>query len=180
LPNNTKFSAEIKRFKNLESNNEPLLEKLEEFIVLLEKSDLDSKNITDIKGLLNKSLDQKLAGSNLIKEVKGIALSDLDKLEQLDKLELLLNSNHFDSKDVKKINIKLGVSRVVRGIIGLLFVTLGFAMIIMPAPPYFEMFTIYYFNANDGVTLMDLISLIIVAVGIYIMINALLNLKPDE
>jgi hypothetical protein len=53
-------------------------------------------------------------------------------------------------------------------------------MIIMPAPPYFEMFTIYYFNANDGVTLMDLISLIIVAVGIYIMINAILNLKANE
>lgn len=180
MPNKTKFTEEITRFENLEGKNEPLLEKLEEFITLLEKSDLDSENIREIKGRLNKSLDEKLVGGQLIREVKGIALSDLDKMEQLDKLELLLNSNHFDSSDAKKINIKLGISRIVRGIIGLLFVTLGFAMIIMPAPPYFEMFTIYYFNINDGVTLMDLISLIIVAVGIYIMINALLNLKPDE
>lgn len=107
-------------------------------------------------------------------------LAELDKMEQLDKLELLLNNNHFDSTDTKKINIKSGISRFAKGVIGLLFVTLGFAMIIMPAPPYFEMFTIFYFNPNDGVTLMDLISLIIVAVGIYIMINAILNLKSNE
>ena len=180
MPNKTKFTEEITRFENLEGSNEPFLEKLEEFISLLEKSDLDSKNIKEIKGRLNKSLDEKLVGSHTINEVKDLALSDLDKMDQLDKLELLLNTNHFDSRDAKKINYKLGISRIVKGIIGLLFVTLGFAMIIMPAPPYFEMFTIYYFNVNDGVTLMDLISLIIVAVGIYIMINAMLNLKPNE
>ncbi|MHA4895135.1 hypothetical protein ACXZ1K_10300 [Pedobacter sp. PWIIR3] len=180
MPNKTKFTDELKRFEALEGNNEVLLQKLDEFILLLEKSDLNSENIRDIKGKLDHTIERKLAGKGLIKEVKGVALSNLDKMEQLDKLEMLLNNNHFDSSDAKKINIKSGISRLVRGVIGLLFVTLGFAMIIMPAPPYFEMFTIYYFNNNDGVTLMDLISLIIVAVGIYIMINALLNLKSNE
>jgi hypothetical protein len=180
LPNKTKFTEEITRFEKLERNNKALTDKLEEFISLLEKSDLDSENVKDIKGRLNDSLDQKLNGGSSIKEVRNLSLSDLDKMEQLDKLELLLNNAHFDSSDAKKINFKSVVSRLVKGIIGLLFVTLGFAMIIMPAPPYFEMFTIFYFNANDGVTLMDLIALIIVAVGIYIMINAMLNLKPNE
>jgi hypothetical protein len=180
LPNKTKFTEEITRFEKLERNNKALTDKLEEFISLLEKSDLDSENVKDIKGRLNDSLDQKLNGGSSIKEVRNLSLSDLDKMEQLDKLELLLNNTHFDSSDAKKINFKSVVSRLVKGIIGLLFVTLGFAMIIMPAPPYFEMFTIFYFNANDGVTLMDLIALIIVAVGIYIMINAMLNLKPNE
>lgn len=180
MPNKTKFTEELKRFEELEGDNEALLNKLDEFIVLLEKSELDSENIRDIKGKLNITLDKKLVGNSLIREVKGVALSDLDKMEQLDKLEILLNNNHFDSAEAKKINIKLAISRIFKGIIGLLFVTLGFAMIIMPAPPYFEMFTIFYFNPNDGVTLMDLISLIIVAVGIYIMINALLNLRHDE
>lgn len=164
----------------MEGGNEPLLSKLEEFLALLEKSDLDSKNIKDIKGRINKTLDQKLKGVALIEEVREVSLAELDKMEQLDKLELLLNNNHFDTSDAKKVNIKSGISRLAKGVIGLLFVTLGFAMIIMPAPPYFEMFTIFYFNENDGVTLMDLISLIIVAVGIYIMINAILNLKTNE
>ncbi|RZK10372.1 MAG: hypothetical protein EOO43_20355, partial [Flavobacterium sp.] len=171
MPNKTKFTDEITQFKNVEGSKEPLLSKLEEFLVLLEKSDLDSKNIKDIKGRINKTLDQKLKGVALIEEVREVSLAELDKMEQLDKLELLLNNNHFDTSDAKKVNIKSGISRLAKGVIGLLFVTLGFAMIIMPAPPYFEMFTIFYFNENDGVTLMDLISLIIVAVGIYIMIN---------
>jgi len=59
-------------------------------------------------------------------------------------------------------------------------VTLGFAMIIMPAPPYFEMFTIFYFNDNDGVTLMDLISLIIIAIGLYIIVKTISNFKSNE
>lgn len=180
MPNKTKLTEEITQFESLEDNNKPLLDKLEEFIALLDKSDLDSENIKEIKGRLNKSLDQKIDGRALIKEVREVSLSPLDKMDQLDKLELLLNNNHFNSSDAKKLNIKLGISRAIKGFIGLLFVTLGFAMIIMPAPPYFEMFTIFYFNPNDGVTLMDLISLIIVAVGIYIMINAILNLKTDE
>jgi hypothetical protein len=180
LPNKTKFTEEITRFKTLEGSNEPLLHKLEELIHLLEKSDLDSDNIRNIRSRLNDSLDHKLKGKHDIEQIREVSLSEINKMDQLDKLELLLNNSHFDSSDIKKTSIKSGISRFVKGIIGLLFVTLGFAMIIMPAPPYFEMFTIYYFNDNDGVTLMDLISLIIVAVGIYIMINAILNLKPNE
>jgi hypothetical protein len=49
------------------------------------------------------------------------------------------------------------------------------AMIIMPAPPYFEMFTVFYFNDNDGVTIMDIISLLIVFTGVYLFLNAVLK-----
>jgi hypothetical protein len=59
--------------------------------------------------------------------------------------------------------------------IGIIMITLGMAMIIMPAPPYFEMFTIFYFNDNDGVTLMDLIALLIVFTGVYLFLNAVLK-----
>jgi hypothetical protein len=59
---------------------------------------------------------------------------------------------------------------LIRIIISLLFITLGFAMIILPAPPYFEMYTIFYFNENDGFTLMDLISLLIVFCGVFTLI----------
>jgi hypothetical protein len=49
---------------------------------------------------------------------------------------------------------------------------LGLAMIIMPAPPYFEMFTIFYFSKDDGITLMDVISVIILLTGVYLFLNA--------
>ena len=52
-----------------------------------------------------------------------------------------------------------------------LLVLLGFGMIIMPAPPYFEMFTLFYINPNDGVTIMDVISLIVAFTGVYILIS---------
>ncbi|RYD69039.1 MAG: hypothetical protein EOP55_24625 [Sphingobacteriales bacterium] len=56
-------------------------------------------------------------------------------------------------------------------IIGIIMITLGMAMIIMPAPPYFEMFTIFHFNPNDGVTIMDVLSLLIVFAGVYLFVN---------
>src|SRR5690606_9549224 len=116
----------------------------------------------------------------LINEVKNLATSSMDRLDQLDQLENLLKSSHFDSRNIKRLNLKTVIYKGIKAVIGLLFVTLGFAMIIMPAPPYFEMFTIFHFTQDDGVTLMDLISLIIVAVGIYIIIKSVFNLATNE
>ena len=66
-----------------------------------------------------------------------------------------------------------GFSRIIKSVISILLITLGFAMIILPAPPYFEVFTIFYFNEQDGFTLMDLISLLVVFSGVYSLIIAL-------
>lgn len=66
-----------------------------------------------------------------------------------------------------------GFSRMIKMIISILLITLGFAMIILPAPPYFEIFTIFYFNEQDGFTLMDLISLLVVFSGVSSLIIAL-------
>ena len=146
-------------------------------MLLLEKSDIDSENIKGIKIRVNKALDQKLRGSELIQEIKELSLSGMEKMDQLDQLEHILNSNYLDSRQVSKNKISDGLGKIVRVLIGFLFITLGFAMIIMPAPPYFEMFTIFHFTPDDGVTLMDLISLIIIATGTFIVIRSLLNQK---
>lgn len=146
-------------------------------MLLLEKSDIDSENIKGIKTRVNKALDQKLGGGELIQEIKELSLSGMEKMDQLDQLEQILNSNYLDSRQVSKSKISDSLGKIVRVLIGFLFITLGFAMIIMPAPPYFEMFTIFYFTPDDGVTLMDLISLIIIATGTFIVIRSLLNQK---
>lgn len=62
-------------------------------------------------------------------------------------------------------------------LIAISLITLGFSMIILPAPPYFEMFTIFYFTDDDGVTIMDLISLIIILCGIYVFVTTIIK-KP--
>ena len=146
-------------------------------MLLLEKSEIDSENIKGMKIRLNKALDQKLRGGELIQEIKQLSLSGMEKMDQLDQLEQILNTNYLDSRQVSKNKISDGLGKIVRVLIGFLFITLGFAMIIMPAPPYFEMFTIFHFTPDDGVTLMDLISLIIIAMGTFIVIRSLLNQK---
>jgi len=146
-------------------------------MLLLEKSEIDSENIKGMKIRVNKALDQKLRGGELIQEIKQLSLSGMEKMDQLDQLEQILNTNYLDSRQVSKNKISDGLGKIVRVLIGFLFITLGFAMIIMPAPPYFEMFTIFHFTPDDGVTLMDLISLIIIAMGTFIVIRSLLNQK---
>lgn len=174
-----KIADELKNFENLERDDLNLEDKLKEFILLLNESKLDSENVKKLKHQVNAALDEKLKDKQL-NDVRKVASAEMNRLDQLDQLELLLKNTSFDSRDVKSRWLAQGIYKGIKMIIGLLFVTLGFAMIIMPAPPYFEMFTIFHFTRDDGVTLMDLISLIIVAVGIYIIFNALFNLKPNE
>jgi hypothetical protein len=175
-----KLTDDLNELLNLQDKDEELIQKLGEFMNLLEISTLDSENIKQIRTTLNHALDVKINNHSVIDQIKTVSLGNLDKLDQLDQLEILLTTNHIDSKQANKIVLKNVFLRSMKVIIGFLFVTLGFAMIIMPAPPYFEMFTIFYFNDNDGVTLMDLISLIIIAIGLYIIVKSISNFKSYE
>ena len=180
MANKGKLSEDLKEFEHLVGKDEELAQKLTEFMSLLEKSELDSDNIRLLQDQLNGALDKKLTGKTLIRELQDVSSSNLDQMDQLNQLEFLLNNNHLDSRQASKISVGEKAGRIIKVLIGFLFVTLGFAMIILPAPPYFEMFTVFYFNENDGVTIMDLISLIIIAVGIYIIVKSISNIKTDE
>jgi hypothetical protein len=90
-------------------------------------------------------------------------------------LEFLLAQHPVDSRESKKYLIHEKLKRIVLIGIAVTMIILGLAMIIMPAPPYFEMFTIFYFSKDDGITLMDVISVLIVLTGVYLFINAMLR-----
>lgn len=64
-----------------------------------------------------------------------------------------------------------GVLKLIRVVVCLLVITLGFAMIILPSAQSFEMYTLFYFSEQDGFTLMDLISLIIIFAGVYALVS---------
>lgn len=167
-----KISQQIRQFQELDIQNVGLYNKLDELLKLLNHSELDTQSIKDIQTTFNAALDEKLSQKELVEELKDVSLLNIDHLDKLNQLEVLLNNNYIDSKQAKKIKYRESITKIVQIIIGFLMVTLGFAMVVMPAPPYFEMFTIFHFSYDDGFTLMDLISLIIIATGIYIIIKS--------
>ncbi|WP_304063555.1 hypothetical protein [Pedobacter glucosidilyticus] len=167
-----KISEQFKAFKDLENKDLSLETKLDELILLLEKNELDTESIKKMQQKFNHVVNKKIAQKATINEIKDISLKNLDNIDKLNQLEILLNTNHIDSKQASKIKIENGLAKFVKVIIGFLMITLGFAMIILPTPHSFEMFTIFWFNPNDGITLMDLISLIIIATGVYIVIKS--------
>jgi hypothetical protein len=96
--------------------------------------------------------------------------NNLSREELLEGLEKLLAENQIDSKISSSYLKRNTLQKAVMFILAILLIVVGFAMIIMPAPPSFEIFTVYYFNANDGVTVMDLVSLLIIFGGVLLFV----------
>ena len=177
MPDKNKIIQDLRYFEQLDSKDQELVHKLDEVMALLELSKIDTENIRGIKVKLNEAIDKKLSKKDLISEIKEVSLSDLDKLDQLSQLESLLTTHHLDSKQTKRITFRTTLIKGVKIMLGFMFVILGFSMIILPAPPYFEMYVIFNFTPDDGVTLMDVISLIIILAGIYIVLT---SIKPKQ
>jgi len=147
--------------------------KADEVIVLLQKGVVDSDRARAIQDKIYHALDKESIPQK-IEAFKELDAVD-DRLELLNEFEYLLSHHQLDSETSKKYLLHERVKKCVIIIIGVIMITLGMAMIIMPAPPYFEMFTIFHFNQNDGVTLMDLIALLIVFTGVYLFLSTVLK-----
>lgn len=147
--------------------------KADELVLLLQKGVLDQARAKAIQEKINHAISPQ-AIPDAIEAFKEIDTGQ-DRLDVLNGFEFLLSQHQLDSVASKKYLYKERFKKSVIMIIGLLMITLGMGMIIMPAPPYFEMFTLFYFNPNDGVTIMDLISLVIVFTGVYLLISVLLK-----
>lgn len=157
-------------FKSMQETS--VEDKLNDLINVLNETDINSDNIKTLQNKFNKAVDNKLSEAELIEEFKKVDDDHLSRLEKLDKIESILKNNYIDTKVAKSVAVKKYLEMIIPLCIGFFIVTLGLAMIILPAPPYFEMFTIFYFSADDGFTLMDLISLIIVLTGVFTIIKS--------
>lgn len=161
-----------------DENKAAITQKLDELIALLSKSSLDSETVNGYKQKFDNAIRRQGIQAEQIEAFQSLDKLDASREELLDEFSILLSNNQFDSHLTKKRGrMGEGVSRVVLFIISLAMITLGFGMIIMPAPPFFEMFTIFYFNSHDGVTIMDLISLLVILFGIFFLIKAIIR-KP--
>ena len=174
------IDEEIENFQSLDRARISVDKKLDELIDLLQTSKLDSDSVNKIKVRFNLEIKKVEFSTESLKEFEQLDHSAASRLELADNLESLLSQYQLDSKVSRKILImdKLLKSSVL--IIGVILITLGFSMIIMPAPPYFEMFTVFWFSIDDGVTLMDLIALLIVFSGVYLFIASLLKINKLE
>jgi archaellum component FlaF (FlaF/FlaG flagellin family) len=147
--------------------------KLNELLALVAQSDIDSQQAKSIKQRLNHALDHASSYKEQLGAFQQLNVDEnLSRTEMLDEFTVLLANHQVDSKMAKQYLKGERLSRLFLIAISVLLILLGFAMIIMPAPPYFEMFTIFYFNPQDGVTLMDIISLLIILSGIYLLIKS--------
>lgn len=158
-------------------NAELIDAKVDELVEMLHKIPL-SKDQTDA---IKQKISDAIETSSFPKKLEAFRRLDKghDRFELMDDLELLLSQHQLDSNISRKFLFREKMHRALVGIIGAIMITLGMGMIIMPAPPYFEMFTIYHFSPNDGVTLMDVISLLIVFTGVYLLSTAIIK-KPKH
>jgi len=177
LKKRKRLDEELSRFEKLDQAELSLEQKLDELIVLLEESGLDSERVIKLQDKFNRAVDNKVLTANDIKEFRKFDDSKSSRIEIADDLEALLSTYKFDSTSSRKLIIGLRMKTIEMSIISALLITLGFSMIILPAPPYFEMFTIFYFTPDDGVTLMDLISLLIVFSGVYLLFTSFTSAK---
>ena len=146
-------------------------QKLLELEALLSSSDFDSEKIRHYKQRINDALELQMNSRQQLEAYRDLDKQEgLSQFEHLDKLITVLSQNPIDTELSKRI-IKRGITRkILLCIFSLLIMVIGFAMIIMPAPPAFEIYTVFYFNNNDGVTVMDLVSLLIIFGGIFLFI----------
>lgn len=159
-------------FHENEGGHIELETKVQELLSLFERAQLSKKQIRTYQSRISQALENTITSESPIKAFKMLDQDEtLSREELLDGFEKLLSENQIDSNIGRVIKRRNTLQKIIVSLIATVLIATGFAMIIMPAPPSFEIFTIFYFNHNDGVTVMDLISLLIVLSGVFLFVQ---------
>ena len=171
MSSNEKIKEQIRQIIAVEESPESIERKLDELVFLLENGKLDSEQVKKLQHKFTTAVTARELNFKELEQFQELDDAASTREEHVINLENFLLTHQVDSTLSRKLQIAERAKQIARACIALLMITLGFSMIILPAPPNFEMFTIFYFNINDGVTLMDLISLLVVFTGIYLLIT---------
>ncbi|KAA0208377.1 MAG: hypothetical protein OZ913_02115 [Ignavibacteriaceae bacterium] len=146
-------------------------EVLDQLGILLEKSNFNSDEIARYKKYIDEiqgnQIEKKI---NRFKKFDEIEFSDREKY--LNDFEMELNIQKLTSDEVhayKKRNKLLSISKF---LIALMVMVIGISVILLPLSDEFKVFTIYYFNPNDGITLIDVFGLVLIFGSIYLILNS--------
>ena len=158
-------------FQNIENSPNELEQKIQELILILDRTGLNKTQLQTYQNRVNSAFQNTISSSDLVKPFTlQKEENTLSREELLDNLGKLLTNNEIDSNVSRRYLRKNAFQKFLLCVIAVILIATGFAMIIMPAPPSFEIFTVFYFNANDGVTIMDLVSLLIILSGVFLFV----------
>jgi hypothetical protein len=168
------IEKQLKLFAELFDHNfKSKEEKLDELIRILEHSNFNSEQLINYKIRVEKVIHEKKIKEDIehFDEIDQLRVeTESSKLELLDNFELLLNSSELNSEDAYKYVKQSKTKSTFKIIFGVILMVLGLGMIVMPSPENFEMYTLFYFTRDDGITVMDLISGLVIVAGIFIIL----------
>jgi hypothetical protein len=167
-----KVSEEAESNSSEHTSNHALLEnKIGELIEVIGQTNVNSHQSKNYQQRIADAFQRSAVTQKQVAPFQALDQdNNLSREELLEGLEKLLSENKIDSKISSKSNHRNALQKGLMFVGAILLIITGFAMIIMPAPPSFEILTVYYFNANDGVTVMDLVSLLIIFGGVLLFV----------
>lgn len=172
-------SSRINKVSNVRDNLSPqngsehsvVDEKVQELLKIIHNHNVDSKKAKQYQQQIADAFKKSSLSARPLSPFELLSNDNsLSREELLDELEKVLSENEIDSEQSKNYLRRNSLKKVVLFVVSILLIVTGFAMIIMPAPPSFEIFTVFYFNANDGITIMDLVSLLIIFGGVFMFV----------
>ncbi len=156
-----------------EDRRQTVAQKLDELIRLLGETELNRDEATQYKEQFDNAIQKHISTEEQIKAYEQLDNPEMSRMDMLDEMTRLLSVTELDNKSARAYLKKEWASKTVVFLIGLTLIALGFAMIVLPAPESFEIYTLFYLTANDGITIMDVISLLIILAGVFLAITAL-------
>lgn len=146
--------------------------KVDELVALLQEHPPEAERALAIKQKISDALDANISIDDKIEAFEKLDTSQ-SRLDMLDDLELLLSQHQLDSRAAKKYLYGERLKKSMQILIAVTMMVLGIGMIVIPTPDYFEIYTIYHITPTDGITIMDVISLLIIFCGVYLFISVL-------
>ncbi|MBV6511528.1 MAG: hypothetical protein FMNOHCHN_01009 [Ignavibacteriaceae bacterium] len=93
------------------------------------------------------------------------------KTKEIEDFIFFLEENKFDSGNVRNFMKRFRLARLLRMITGLLLITAGILVIVLPMPGSVEIATLFYFTPEDGIAVSDIIALGVMLLGIILVVK---------
>ena len=138
----------------------------DQFITELQKQPVPENKIIELSNKFHKVIRKKFNQQNDEKNNDIIPIMNLNILKRERKL--------FAKSNLQN-KARIWTEVLALSSVGILFITIGFILVITPASGEFEIATIFYFNEYDGFTVMDMFALVIIFIGIFFFIRAFIE-----
>jgi len=148
-----------------------------ELLEELEKQPVSKQKAMEMQHLFLHTMEKTYRVSNISSQQEDDARGNEEMVLDMDKLLRQHRSLSVKNLPDKVVNWAAGLA--FSGV-GLLFIIIGFLLIVTPTTAEFEIATLFYFNENDGFTLLDAFALVIIFIGIFFFIKAFVAQDKKE